>query len=115
VEQSLYLSDLFTFFDVRPRVTSRPGARPGAGADPPGLRVSGRGGFRYPGSDRWAVRHSPSRSSAASGIALVGENGAGKTTLGEALRGCTTRTGPHPADGVDLRDYELGSLRTTSA
>src|SRR5207245_1963470 len=27
-EQSLYLSDLFTFFDVRPRVTSQPGARP---------------------------------------------------------------------------------------
>src|SRR5439155_18288882 len=27
-EQSLYLSDLFTFFDVRPLVTSPPGARP---------------------------------------------------------------------------------------
>ena len=27
-EQSLYLSDLFTFFDVRPSVKSKPGARP---------------------------------------------------------------------------------------
>src|SRR5258708_34110710 len=26
-EQSLYLSDLFTFFDVRPRVVSEPGAK----------------------------------------------------------------------------------------
>src|SRR2546426_986114 len=55
-EQSLYLSDLFTFFDVRPRVTSQPGARPvpvpiRAGWDFQDV------GFRYPGSDRWAVRH----------------------------------------------------------
>src|SRR3989441_75139 len=54
-EQSLYLSDLFTFFDVQPRVTSRPGARP--------VPVPIRRGFefqdvglRYPGSARWAVR-----------------------------------------------------------
>jgi len=55
-EQSLYLADLFTFFDVQPRVTSKPGAR----AVPKPIREGfafENVGFRYPGSDRWAVRH----------------------------------------------------------
>src|SRR5205814_8502774 len=55
-EQSLYLSDLFTFFEVQPRVTSKPGAR----AVPKPIREGfafENVGFRYPGSERWAVRH----------------------------------------------------------
>ena len=55
-EQSLYHSDLFTFFDVRPRVTSRPGARPVPVPIRRGFEFQGVG-FRYPGSDRWAVRN----------------------------------------------------------
>src|SRR6266571_1893768 len=55
-EQSLYLSDLFTFFDVQPRVTSRPGARAVPVPILRGFEFQDVG-FRYPGSDRWAVRH----------------------------------------------------------
>src|SRR5437870_11845249 len=55
-EQSLYLSDLFTFFDVQPRVTSRPGARVVPLPIVRGFEFQDVG-FRYPGSDRWAVRH----------------------------------------------------------
>jgi ATP-binding cassette subfamily B protein len=110
-EQSLYLSDLFTFFDVKPRVTSTPGAR----AVPAPIR---RGfefqdaGFRYPGSERWAVRHLTFRLEPGERVALVGENGAGKTTLVKLLtRLYDPDEGRILLDGVDLRQYDLDSLR----
>ena len=110
-EQSLYLSDLFTFFDVRPSVVSKPGAR----AVPRPIREGftfERVGFRYPGSDRWAVRGLTFAFGPLERIALVGENGAGKTTLVKLLaRLYDPDEGRIVLDGVDLRDYDLGSLR----
>src|SRR5207245_9908704 len=73
-EQSLYLANLFTFFDLRPRRMSTPGAL----AVPAALR---RGfefqdvGFRYPGSERWAVRHLSFALPPGERLALVGGNG----------------------------------------
>ena len=111
-EQSLYLSDLFTFFDVRPRVTSQPGARPVPVPIRQGFEFQDVG-FRYPGSDRWAVRHLSFTLEPGERIALVGENGAGKTTLVKLLtRLYDPDEGRILLDGVDLRDYDLGSLRT---
>ncbi len=110
-EQSLYLGDLFTFFDVRPRVVSKPGAR----AVPSPIR---RGfefhdvGFRYPGSERWAVRHLTFTLPPGERLALVGENGAGKTTLVKLLaRLYDPDEGRILLDGVDLQEYDLQSLR----
>src|SRR5438045_1403296 len=110
-EQSLYLSDLFTFFDVQPRVTSLPGAQP--------VPVPIRRGFefqdvgvRYPGSDRWAVRHLTFTFEPEERIALVGENGAGKTTLVKLLaRLYDPDEGRILLDGHDLREYDLADLR----
>jgi ATP-binding cassette, subfamily B, bacterial len=110
-EQSLYLSDLFTFFDVRPLVTSRPGARPVPRSIAKGFEFQDVG-FRYPGSDRWAVRHLSFTFEPGERIALVGENGAGKTTLVKLLaRLYDPDEGRILLDGVDLRDYDLDSLR----
>src|SRR6266436_3915400 len=110
-EQSLYLSDLFTFFDVQPRVTSKPGARPVPVPIRRGFEFQDVG-FRYPGSDRWAVRHLTFTFQPEERIALVGENGAGKTTLVELLaRLYDPDEGRILLDGVDLRDYDLDSLR----
>jgi ATP-binding cassette, subfamily B, bacterial len=110
-EQSLYLSDLFTFFDVQPRVTSRPGARPVPTPIRGGFEFQGVG-FRYPGSDRWAVRNLSFRFEPGERIALVGENGAGKTTLVKLLaRLYDPDEGRILLDGADLREYDLESLR----
>ena len=110
-EQSLYLADLFTFFDVQPLVTSRPGARPVPQPIRQGFEFQNIG-FRYPGSDRWAVRHLSFAFAPGDRIALVGENGAGKTTLVKLLaRLYDPDEGRILLDGVDLRDYDLTSLR----
>ncbi len=110
-EQSLYLSDLFTFFEVRPRVVSKPGAKVVARPMQTGFRFENVG-FQYPGSQRWAVRHLTFSFEPHERIALVGENGAGKTTLVKLLsRLYDPDEGRILLDGADLRDYDLDSLR----
>src|SRR6476661_4476081 len=110
-EQGLYLRDLFLFFEMKPTISSPPGA-------PPVPRPIRRGfvfedvGFTYPGSDRWAVRHVSFTLVPGERIALVGENGAGKTTLTKLLARLYDPTeGRILLDGVDLREYDLTSLR----
>src|SRR4051812_31998018 len=79
-EQSLYLKDLFVFFEMKPAIASKPGAP----RVPNPLRagfVFEDVGFQYPGSDRWAIRHVNPSIMPGERIALVGENGAGKTTI----------------------------------
>ena len=110
-EQSLYLRDLFVFFEMQPTITSKPGAR----AVPRTIRegfVFEDVGFKYPGSDRWAVRHVSFALRPGERIALVGENGAGKTTVTKLLARLYDPTeGRILLDGVDLRDYDVASLR----
>ncbi|HEY0996722.1 MAG TPA: ABC transporter ATP-binding protein [Gemmatimonadaceae bacterium] len=110
-EQALYLRDLFVFFDVRPTIVSRPGALPVPSPIREGF-VFEDVGFRYPGSDRWAVRHVNLSLRAGERVAFVGENGAGKTTLTKLLaRLYDPSEGRVLLDGVDLREYDLASLR----
>jgi len=110
-EQSLYLRDLFVFFEMRPSIHSKPGASPVPRPIRTGF-VFEDVGFRYPGSDRWAVRHVDLTISPGERIALVGENGAGKTTITKLLARLYDPTeGRILLDGVDLRDYDLASLR----
>jgi ATP-binding cassette subfamily B protein len=109
-EQSLYLRDLFTFFEMRPRITSTPGARAVPHPIARGFAFEDVG-FRYPGSERWAVRHLSFTFGPGERIALVGENGAGKTTLVKLLgRLYDPDEGRILLDGVDLRDYDVASL-----
>jgi ATP-binding cassette, subfamily B, bacterial len=110
-EQSLYLEDLFTFLDIQPSIKLNPEAR----KVPVPIRtgfVFERVGFRYPGSEQWAVRGLDFSLAPGERIALVGENGAGKTTLVKLLARLYDPTeGRILLDGVDLRDYDLESLR----
>jgi ATP-binding cassette subfamily B protein len=109
--QALYLDDLFSFFDVRPKILSP--VHPLSFPKP--IRegfVFEDVGFIYPGAERWAVRRLSFTLRAGEVVALVGENGAGKTTLVKLLaRLYDPSEGRILLDGHDLREYGLDALR----
>jgi ATP-binding cassette subfamily B protein len=109
--QALYLDDLFSFFAIQPEIRSPADPHPFPSVIRQGFRFENVG-FRYPGAERWAVRHLNFTLRAGEVLALVGENGAGKTTIVKLLarlydpdEGCIL------LDGVDLKDYALDALR----
>ncbi|HEX2781181.1 MAG TPA: ABC transporter ATP-binding protein/permease [Gemmatimonadaceae bacterium] len=109
--QTFYLKDFADFFATRPKTI----APPGAPVVPRPIRqgfVFEDVGFRYPGSDRWAVRHVSFALRPGERIALVGENGAGKTTITKLVnRLYDPSEGRVLLDGRDLREYDVASLR----
>ena len=69
-------------------------------------------GFRYPESERWAIRNVSFTLRPGDRVALVGENGAGKTTITKLIARLYEPTeGRITLDGRDLREYELTSVR----
>lgn len=110
-EQCLYLKDLFNFFDMQPVIKSQANALPAPRTIREGF-VFENVSFRYPGSERWAVRNVSFALRPGERLALVGENGAGKTTLTKLLARLYDPTeGRILLDGRDLREYDLASLR----
>jgi ATP-binding cassette, subfamily B, bacterial len=109
--QALYLDDLFSFFEIEPEIASPPQPR----LFPRPIRrgfVFDAVGFRYPGAERWAVRHLSFELRAGEVLALVGENGAGKTTIVKLLtRLYDPDEGRILLDGHDLREYDLDEVR----
>jgi ATP-binding cassette, subfamily B, bacterial len=110
-EQSLYLDDLFTFLELEPNIRPKNGARPVPVPIRTGFAFEGVG-FRYPGAEEWAVRGLDFSLSPGERLALVGENGAGKTTLVKLLARLYDPTeGRILLEGIDLREYDIESLR----
>ncbi|MDQ3026747.1 MAG: ABC transporter ATP-binding protein/permease [Pseudomonadota bacterium] len=109
--QAMYLDDLFSFFEIKAEIVSPANPR----VFPKPIRagfVFEDVGFRYPGAERWAVRHLSFTLQAGEVLALVGENGAGKTTLVKLLsRLYDPDEGRILLDGHDLREYDLFELR----
>ncbi|MGI8919336.1 MAG: ABC transporter ATP-binding protein [Pyrinomonadaceae bacterium] len=109
--QSLYLQDLFDFFETKPSITSKPGAPAVARPLREGF-VFENVGFRYPDDEKWALRGVNFSLRPSERLALVGGNGAGKTTLVKLLTRLYDPTeGRILLDGVELREYDLESLR----
>jgi len=110
-EGALYLQDLFDFFEIQPTITSSPDSLPFPRKLQTGFTFENVS-FKYPNSERWAIRNLSFHLQSGEKLALVGENGAGKTTLVKLLARLYEPTeGRILIDGVDIRDYDLQSLR----
>jgi ATP-binding cassette, subfamily B, bacterial len=108
---AIYLSDFFEFFDIRPGITVSKTPLPFPSPVRDGFEFQNVG-FRYQHAEKWATRHLNFTLKAGEKIALVGENGAGKTTLVKLLARLYDPTeGRILLDGVDLRLYDIVSLR----
>lgn len=111
-EGALYLQDLFDFFEIKPTIASKENSIPFPEKLQQGFTFENVS-FKYPNSERWAIRHLSFHLQAGEKMALVGENGAGKTTLVKLLaRLYEPSEGRILIDGVDIRDYNLDSLRS---
>lgn len=121
-EDNLYMSNLFDFFAIRsgkpqaPKELNTPSA-PGEAAlvrapdREHGLRFENVG-FRYPGSEAWALRNVSLDLPLGHSVALVGHNGAGKTTFIKLLTRLYEPTeGRILLDGKDLAEYDPEVLR----
>ena len=116
-EDTLYMSNLFGFLGIP--VGDRPnGASVQQAALPEMAAPVERGlrfenvGFRYPDSDRWALRGIDLFIPAGQSLALVGQNGAGKTTFIKLLtRLYDPSEGRVLLDGRDLQEWDEEVLR----
>ena len=105
---------IFEVLDTVPEVADRPDA-----VDLPAssglLRFEGVG-FRYPGSDEWALRGVDLEIRPGETLALVGTTGSGKTSLLNLVpRLYDVTEGRVLLDGHDIRDVTLPSLRRAVA
>ncbi len=113
--QAQYLDDFFSFFAIRPEIRSP--AQPVRVPSPirAGL-VFEDVGYRYPGTETWALRGLSFAVRAGETVALVGGNGAGKTTIVKLM---TRLYDPHEGrvllDGRPLAAYDLDDLRARVA
>ncbi len=104
--QSMYLDDLFSFFEIEPTVLAPAHPKPFPNPIRSGIVFEGVG-FRYPETENWVVRNLSFTLPAGETLALVGENGAGKTTIVKLLtRLYDPSEGRITIDGVDLRELD---------
>ncbi|MDP4022360.1 ABC transporter ATP-binding protein [Methylobacterium sp. NEAU 140] len=109
--QAQYLDDFFSFFEIRPTIRSPERPVPVPSPIREGL-VFEDVGYRYPGSERWALRGLSFAVRAGETVALVGANGAGKTTIVKLMtRLYDPDEGRVLLDGRPLQDYALEDLR----
>jgi ATP-binding cassette subfamily B protein len=103
---------LFDFFEIQPAIDNASDALPVPSPIEEGFRFE-QVGFRYPGTETWAIRNLSFTLKAGEIIALVGENGAGKTTLVKLLaRLYDPEEGRILLDGVDLKRFRVEELRS---
>jgi ATP-binding cassette subfamily B protein len=107
----LFLGNLFEFLDLETQVRDPPVSRTVEPTRGLALRFDDVT-FRYPGSDRVALRNFSLAVPAGQVAAIVGVNGAGKSTLLKLLcRFYDPQAGTVELGGADVRDLALEHLR----
>ena len=86
---SLFLGDLYDFLGLRPRVVTPLTPAPSPSCLREGICFEAVS-FRYPGSERLALRSLDLRIPSGQKVALVGANGAGKVRSSSCSAGCMT-------------------------
>jgi ATP-binding cassette subfamily B protein len=110
-EMALYLRDFFDFLSLQPLSGSHSGSLPAPKPIQKGFEFENVS-FRYPNTERWAIRNLSFTLHAGEKLALVGENGAGKTTIVKLLAHLYEPTeGRVLLDGIPLCDYNPDELR----
>ena len=110
-ENGLFMSNLFSFLQLEPKMLISKATRSPSGTDRRGVEFRGVS-FRYEGHTDWALQGVDLQISPGEKIALVGPNGAGKTTLIKLLGRLYDPTeGEILFDGIDLREYDPDELR----
>ncbi|MFK7992059.1 MAG: ABC transporter ATP-binding protein [Sandaracinaceae bacterium] len=109
-ENLLYVSELFSFLDLRPTGASTGKATFGPRPQD-GLRFD-KVTFGYPGAKAPVLREVDLHLPPGHKLALVGENGAGKTTLIKLMTGLYRPTsGRVLLDGLSIEEWEPRALR----
>ena len=110
-ENNLFLTNLFEFLDLEPKVKEP--LHPASIPQPikKGLSFE-RVSFKYPNGNRKVLEDISLSIESGEVVALVGENGSGKTTLVKLLcRLYDPIQGSITLDGIDLRRFETMALR----
>ena len=111
-EANLFLTNLFDFLAFEPTIRPDPGRRPMPRPIREGIAFHDVH-FTYPGVREPVLRGIDLKIDRGETIALVGANGAGKTTIVKLLtRLYDPSQGRVTLDGVDLREYDVGSVRS---
>jgi ATP-binding cassette subfamily B protein len=109
-ESNLFLDNLVNYLELEPSLTTPANGHVAPAPLQHGLEFK-HVTFRYPGCDTDVLRDINLQIRPGEHLALVGLNGAGKTTLIKLLTRLYDPTeGQILLDGVDLRQYDLGSL-----
>ncbi len=109
-ESALYLQDYFDFLNLQPLMPES-GKKVVPRVIKDGFRFENVS-FKYPNSEKYAVRNLTFHLRAGEKLALVGENGAGKTTIVKLLARLYEPTeGVIKLEGIPLSDYDAHQLR----
>ncbi len=110
-ENGLFMSNLFTFLELKPQMVAAARPLPVPRDIAQGIELR-HVSFKYAGHAAYALHDVNLKISPAEKIALVGPNGAGKTTLIKLLTRLYDPTeGQILLDGIDLREFDLHELR----